>query len=473
MSGDVTYQALERLTHMQDRTGNQGDRIAGQYYDDVYFKGGIIDNTTQNGTILNNVTINGGILGNLVVNGTVTATGGFLGDLTGNVTGNVSGNAGTATALQTTRTFAIGGTSGLTAAAQNFNGTQNVSLLLSGILTSANGGTGVNNGSFTATLGGNLSTAAAFTQAGAFATTLTSTGVTNVTLPTTGTLATLAGTETLTNKTFSAGNVWNGGVIAGQYGGTGVANTGKTITVSGNTTIGSTTNTVAFTTTGNTSVALPTTGTLATLAGTETFTNKTYATPTITGNASSNGNFNTTYGGGDAFAHTRGGTTFSFGAAGDGRGIFNNTLGADVLFNINAATHTTFINGGTLQCIGIYNTIAGSNNVSVAADGKLSRMSSALKYKTDIHPYNRTLEEIKRMVPVWYRSKTEPTVQYAGVISDWLMQEGFNEFVETNPEGEPEGARYANMIAACLRGIHLLIDENEGLKQRIEQLETV
>jgi len=40
--------------------------------------------------------------------------------------------------------------------------------------------------------------------AGAYSTTLTSTGTTAVTLPTTGTLATLTGTETLTNKTLTS-----------------------------------------------------------------------------------------------------------------------------------------------------------------------------------------------------------------------------------------------------------------------------
>lgn len=57
--------------------------------------------------------------------------------------------------------------------------------------------------------------------------------------------------------------VWQGTAIAGQYGGTGVANTGKTITLGGNlTTSGAFTTTL--TVTANTSVTLPTSGTLTT-----------------------------------------------------------------------------------------------------------------------------------------------------------------------------------------------------------------
>lgn len=72
----------------------------------------------------------------------------------------------------------------------------------------------------------------------------------------------------------------NAGVLSPQFGGTGVNNGTKTLTLSGNVSIGSTTNTVTFTTSGNTSVALPTSGTLATLAS-PTFTG-TPAAPTAT-----------------------------------------------------------------------------------------------------------------------------------------------------------------------------------------------
>lgn len=222
-----------------------------------------------------------------------------------------------------------GGTTGLTPSSATTG-----SVVLSGVLGPTNGGSGVNNGISTVTLGGN------FVTSGANPLTLTTSGSTNVTLPTSGTLvntgvatlSSLTSIGTITTGTWNGsvigtvyggtgvasptahgiiigegssavasltgtsggilqfngtsadptvvttlpsgvqGNItslgtvttgtWNASVIAGQYGGTGVANTGKTITLGSNlTTVGA--NPLTVTTLGTTSVTMPLYGALA------------------------------------------------------------------------------------------------------------------------------------------------------------------------------------------------------------------
>lgn len=76
-----------------------------------------------------------------------------------------------------------GGTTGLTP-----NTATNGAVVLAGTLAAANGGTGVNNGSYTIALGGNISTGGSFSLSGAYTTSVTVTGTTSITLPTSGTL---------------------------------------------------------------------------------------------------------------------------------------------------------------------------------------------------------------------------------------------------------------------------------------------
>ena len=106
-------------------------------------------------------------------------------------------------------------------------------------------------------------------------------GVTGSSLTSVGTLAT---------------GVWQASTIASNYGGTGVNNGGRTITIAGNfATVGAFATTL--TATAATTLTLPTTGTLATLAGAETLTNKTITgtfTGPLTGNVTGNATTATT-----------------------------------------------------------------------------------------------------------------------------------------------------------------------------------
>lgn len=157
---------------------------------------------------------------------------------------------------------------------------------LDGILNAAHGGTGVDNGTSTITIGGNL----AFS--GAYGVTFTATSATSLTLPTTGTLATRAGAETLTNKTMSGSSntfsnianasltnssvTYNGVTVALGASGTITATTTNALTVgtglqlnSGTTFDGSAARTISID------------STVVTLTGTQTLTNKTLTAPVI------------------------------------------------------------------------------------------------------------------------------------------------------------------------------------------------
>ena len=108
------------------------------------------------------------------------------------VTGTLpSTNGGTASAF-----FAVSGPASSIKTFTFPNASANV-LTDNAVVTPAQGGSGVNNGGATETRGGNV------TFSGAYTSTLTLTNNTNVTLPITGTLATLSNAEALTNKTVN------------------------------------------------------------------------------------------------------------------------------------------------------------------------------------------------------------------------------------------------------------------------------
>jgi hypothetical protein len=169
--------------------------------------------------------------------------------------------------------------SGVTGSSLTSVGTIGTGVWNGTVIGATYGGTGVNNGSNTLTLAGNVSYAGAYTQ------TFTATANTSVTLPTTGTLATLAGSEALSNKTITA-STYNGLTVTSSTGTLTIAAL-KTFTVN---------NSITLAGTDSTTITLPaTTGTVALnnqvfyLGTTSVAINRASASLTLTGITSIDG----------------------------------------------------------------------------------------------------------------------------------------------------------------------------------------
>jgi hypothetical protein len=113
--------------------------------------------------------------------------------------------------------------------------------------------------------------------------TLTATNTTSVTLPTTGTLATLAGTEALTNKTISGSNNTLSNIANASLTNSAITINGNSVSLGGSTTVTATaTNALTIGTglsggsyNGSSAVTITIDSTVATLTGVQTLTNKT------------------------------------------------------------------------------------------------------------------------------------------------------------------------------------------------------
>lgn len=227
---------------------------------------------------------------------------------------------------------------------------------LAGILNPASGGTGINNGAYTTTLGGNISTAGAFTTSGANSLTLTTTGSTNVTLPTSGILATLAGSETLTNKTISGSNntlsnIGNSSLTNSSvtYNGVNVAlGASGTITAANPNALTISTGLSGTSYDGSTPVTIAIDSTVATLTGTQTLTNKTMSGSLNTFSNIANSSLTNS-------SVTFNGVTVALGASGTITATTTAALTAGTGLQFNSGT--TF-DGSTAKTLGIDSTVA-------------------------------------------------------------------------------------------------------------------
>lgn len=263
-------------------------------------------------------------------------------------------------------------------------------VVLGGILNGASGGTGVANSGKTITLGGNLATS------GAYNLTLTLTAGTSVTLPTTGTLSTLDGSETLTNKTISGSSNTLSNIGNSSLTNSSITINGSSVSLGGSVTVTATASNALTIGTGlsgtsyngSAPVTIAIDSTVATLTGSQTLTNKSMSGASNTFTNIPNGalsNSSVTFNGtsvslggsGTITANTTNSLTFNNSGTGDASGttfdgssaktISYNTVGASPLAGSSSITTVGTVTSGTWNATAIANNYLANSSITIGS----------------------------------------------------------------------------------------------------------
>ena len=123
-----------------------------------------------------------------------------------------------------------------------------------------------------------------------------------------------------------------------------------------------------------------------------------------------------------------------------------------------------------------YNNTSGvAANLGIDSSGNIFRVTSSSKYKKDIKPYDKGLDTVLLMNPIYYKSKSEfdGGKQFAGFIAEEIDTLGLNEFVQYNDENnEPEGLNYGNITALLTKAIQELNTKLDAATVEIEALKS-
>lgn len=133
-----------------------------------------------------------------------------------------------------------------------------------------------------------------------------------------------------------------------------------------------------------------------------------------------------------------------------------------------------------LGSLGVYNTTSGSAaNVFIDTDGVIKRSTSSLRYKDNVRDWDRGIDAIMAMRPIFYNPKGREDL-HAGFIAEEIHDAGLTEFVTYDKDGRPDALQYGHMTAAAIYGvqkhereIQSLTAELAAAKQRIAVLEGV
>lgn len=118
-------------------------------------------------------------------------------------------------------------------------------------------------------------------------------------------------------------------------------------------------------------------------------------------------------------------------------------------------------------------TTAAAANVVVAADRYLYRSTSSARYKKNIVDYDRGLDAVMSLRPVYYEGKNEidSGKRFAGFIAEEVYAAGLDEFVVLDEDKKPDALHYGNMTALLVRALQDAAQQIDSLSTRVAALE--
>jgi hypothetical protein len=118
-------------------------------------------------------------------------------------------------------------------------------------------------------------------------------------------------------------------------------------------------------------------------------------------------------------------------------------------------------------------TTAAAANLVVAADFYLYRSTSSARYKKNIVDYDRGLDAVKKLRPVYYEGKGEidEGKRFAGFIAEEVYDAGLTEFVVLDKDGKPDALHYGNMNALLVKALQHAEQLIDILTTRVAALE--
>lgn len=100
----------------------------------------------------------------------------------------------------------------------------------------------------------------------------------------------------------------------------------------------------------------------------------------------------------------------------------------------------------------------------------IRRSTSSRRYKTNIRDYDKGIEVLQKMRPVYFNGIGDGDKQFAGFIAEEVHDIELVEFVQYNENNEPESLAYQNMVALLTKAIQEQQQEIESLKLQINDI---